>query len=230
MIFKNLHIEKVEAPEVTKDNITMSFIASTQNEDRYGDIINQENWDLSKFKKNPIILFNHNSLAMPIGKGSAEVVNGQLLIDIDFDMEDPFAAEVGRKAKAGFLNAVSVGFNPIEGIERSELPEDHFAKGEKGMYFDKAELLEVSIVTIPANGEAVAAKAYQDETINRLNKTINKLDDLIASLDLTEKSKQIEIGQKPTIEKTKKDQTDKDFVSVSELIDLFAKDIFQGEQ
>jgi len=53
-----------------------------------------------------------------------------------------------------------VGFNPIESTPRSMLPKDSPYYGKRGQYFESAELLEISVVTIPANGEAVAAKNY----------------------------------------------------------------------
>ena len=123
-------------------------------------------WDLGKYRKNPVILLNHNANALPIGKGEVDVVDGKLMVDVEFDMDDPQAAEVARKTKAGFLNAVSVGFNPIDATPRSMLEKSHPAHGQSGQYFDKAELLEISIVTIPANGEAVAAKGYDMQNRN----------------------------------------------------------------
>ena len=160
MIRRSINAERVK----TADNIdsdVLSFIASTSAEDRYGDVVSQ-NWELEAYKSNPVILLNHNSNELPIGRGVVDVVDGQLMIDIEFDMGDPKAAEVARKAKAGFLNAVSVGFNPTEIIARADLPEDHYAAGSRGNYYGRSELLEVSIVTIPANSEAVAAKSFAE--------------------------------------------------------------------
>ena len=160
MIIKKLCVERGATDQEPEDSPLMaSFIASTSAEDRYGDIISQS-WNLENYRKNPVVLFNHNAAELPVGRGSVEVVDGSLMIDIVFDKEDPRAAEIGRKVKAGFLNAVSVGFNPIEAIERSALPDGHYAKGDKGTFFKSAELLEVSVVTIPANQEAVAAKEF----------------------------------------------------------------------
>lgn len=164
MIKKSLNVVRIDAPNEAKDNtkITMSFVASTSAEDRYGDVIAQNGWDLTAYNANPIILFNHDASAMPIGKGEVDVIDGKLLIDVEFDMEDPHAAEIGRKCQAGFLNSVSVGFNAIEAVERSNLPDGHQYKSDNGLFFNKAELLEVSVVTIPANPEAnsIAAKKF----------------------------------------------------------------------
>lgn len=142
------------------------FVASTSAPDRYGDVVAQ-NWDLASYKRNPVILLNHNANALPIGKGSVDVVDGALQVDVTFDMDDPIGAEVARKTKAGFMSAVSVGFNPIVSTPRSQLPKDHAAYGTKGTYFEKAELLEVSVVTIPANGDAVSVRNFlaQDRAV-----------------------------------------------------------------
>lgn len=168
MILKKLCVEKINIlkEENNTKSLTASFIASSAAVDRYGDIIDQNGWQLENYKSNPIILFNHDATQLSIGRGEVEVVDGNLMIDIVFDSDDPRAAEIGRKVNAGFLNAVSVGFNAIEQINRDELSEDHYAYGQKGMFFPKAELLEVSIVTIPANQEAVAAKKYTRDLEN----------------------------------------------------------------
>ena len=137
-----------------KQTDRVSFVASTATPDRYGDIIDQKGWITSNYRKNPVVLLNHDSSQLPIGKGNVSIKNQQLVIDVEFDDDDPRAQEVKRKAQNGFMNAVSVGFRPLESKSRSELSSDSPYYGKRGMYYSKAELLEVSIVTIPANGEA----------------------------------------------------------------------------
>lgn len=135
------------------------FVASTSGADRYGDIIEQRGWNLDAYRRNPVVLLNHRSDSLPIGRGQVRHENGQLMIDVEFDQKDAQALEIERKARAGFIHAVSVGFNPIETISRADLPRDHYAYTDRGgKYFKSAELLEVSIVTIPANSEATLAK------------------------------------------------------------------------
>ncbi len=138
----------------------ITFVASTANPDRYGDIVDQAGWDLKAYERNPIILLNHNPQQLPIGKGKAYVKNGQLMLDVEFDKNDEVAQQVERKVRGGFINAVSVGFQPSESIARNKLPADHPYHGKSGYYFPKSELLEVSIVTIPANNEATLSKHY----------------------------------------------------------------------
>ena len=159
MQYKSIDAEIVKGAEGERKNL-VSFIASTASPDRYGDVINQKGWSLAKYRKNPVILLNHNANQLPIGRGEVDVIDGKLMVDIEFDVEDPIGAEVARKTKDGFMSAVSVGFNPIESTPRSMLSKDNPYYASRGEYFERAELLEISIVTIPANGEAVAAKNF----------------------------------------------------------------------
>ena len=173
---KYTYIMKRTEPASSKKE-KVSFVASSATPDRYGDIIDQKGWILKNYKKNPVVLLNHDSNQLPIGKGNVYIRNDQLTIDVEFDSEDPRAKEVERKAKKGFMNAVSVGFRPLESKSRSELPTDHKYYGQRGMYYSKAELLEVSIVTIPANGEATMLEqkfynAMREEILREVKEVI----------------------------------------------------------
>ena len=180
---KYTYIMKRTEPTSSKKE-KVSFVASSATPDRYGDIIDQKGWILDNYKKNPVVLLNHDSNQLPIGKGNVYIRNDQLTIDVEFDSEDPRAKEVERKAKKGFMNAVSVGFRPLESKSRSELPTDHKYYGQRGMYYSKAELLEVSIVTIPANGEATMLEqkfynAIKEEILKEVKEVIQ--DNLIVN-------------------------------------------------
>ena len=158
MQFKNFQL--AEQKKISKDG-PVTFVASTATPDRYDDIVDQKGWDLRAFHRNPVILFNHNPNQMPIGKGKAYLKDGALMIDVEFDKNDPDAQKIESKVRGGFINAVSVGFQPTETIPRSRLSAESPYYGKTGMYFPKSELLEVSIVTIPANNEATLAKNFQ---------------------------------------------------------------------
>tara|TARA_Y100001963_G_scaffold149722_1_gene229642 strand:+ start:1990 stop:3228 length:1239 start_codon:yes stop_codon:yes gene_type:complete len=161
MMIKKLNVKRVTKEEDGEDNgigesgsLVLSYIASTDAVDRYGDIVEQQ-WELDGYQKNPVVLFNHRQDSLPIGKAkNIKVENNQLMIDIEFDMEDSEAARIARKAKNGFLNAVSVGFQPLDFTPRAELPKDNKSYAEIGNIYHKSELLEVSIVTVPANSSA----------------------------------------------------------------------------
>ena len=170
MIKKDLECIRVK----TAMEKSSTFVASSDNVDRMGDVINQSGWKLDAYEKNPVILFNHDSRALPIGRGSVDVIDGKLMIDVTFDDKDEFAQQVKSKVDGGFLNAVSVGFNPIKAYDRNSLPIESKYFGERGTYFESAELLEVSIVTIPANGEATAAKSMDADALDHFARLVSK--------------------------------------------------------
>tara|TARA_R100000353_G_scaffold80739_1_gene60836 strand:+ start:948 stop:1748 length:801 start_codon:yes stop_codon:yes gene_type:complete len=181
------------------DPAKVSFVASTSNPDRYGDIIDQDGWSLDAYRQNPIVLLNHDSSQLPIARGHVEVKNNQLVIDVEFDMDDPRGAEVARKTQKGFMNAVSVGFQPLQSALRAELPADNPYHAKSGQYFKSAELLEVSIVTIPANGEATMI------TQKQFNEFKSTMIDEIRSIIRSEIADQPELKIKHILEISEED-------------------------
>ena len=157
-----MHFKNFQAKQTTQDK-PIKFVASTASPDRYGDVVDQKGWDLRAYNRNPVVLFNHNPAQMPIGKGKAYVENEQLMLEVEFDQKDDMAKTIEQKVRDGFINAVSVGFQPSKTIARSSLPTDHPYHGKSGQYFQASELLEVSIVTIPANNEATLSKQFSRE-------------------------------------------------------------------
>ena len=149
--------------EQATDGKPIKFVASTAKPDRYGDVVDQKGWDLRAYNRNPVVLFNHNPAQMPIGKGKAYVENEQLMLEVEFDQKDEMAKTIEQKVRDGYINAVSVGFQPSKTIARASLPPDHPYYGKSGSYFQASELLEVSIVTIPANNEATLSKQFSRE-------------------------------------------------------------------
>lgn len=157
---------------------TVTFIASTDRKDRHGTVVNQKGWDLTDFNANPIIGYQHDvygggmcTKADPddvIGTGRAYVENGQLLVDVTFETEDvnPKAEKIFKKVKAGSLRAVSVGFLPIG---KGKYGEGNQAKGapDETFFFEGQQLLELSIVNIPSNADALK-KNLGDQTANAL--------------------------------------------------------------
>lgn len=142
----------VRAVSDTTEGLLTGVVGSTAAVDRYGEVIDQNTWDLKHFKKNPVILWAHNLTLgedrPPIGKATkVKVENDALQFDIQFDMADPFAADIFRKYKEGFLSAFSVGFIPHK-IQRSD------SNDTPPVLMDN-ELLELSAVPVPANPEAL---------------------------------------------------------------------------
>ena len=133
-----------DRPEEKTDGLT-TVVASEQSEDRYGDIILVDGWELSNFKRNPVFLFTHNHAIAPIGTVPKVWPDGkQLLASVEWDDLDEFAAFIHGKYDREVMRAVSVGFRALE-----------FENREKGVEFKRQELLELSAVPIPAHPAAL---------------------------------------------------------------------------
>lgn len=129
-----------------------SFVFSDQSIDRAGDRIFADGWRLENYRRNPVALFGHDATALPIGKSpNVKIAGSQLLGTILFappELSD-FAHRCFGMVKGGFLSCVSVGFRPI----RWEWAKD--ATRPMGINFIEQELLEISVVPIPANARAL---------------------------------------------------------------------------
>lgn len=137
------------------DQNTFRFTCSDGSVDLAGDTIKQSGWtNIKEFEaKNAVGLWAHDSSAPPIGRWkNMAVVGGKLKGDLEFITEDiyPFAATLARMVRGKFLNAVSVGFVPVE-YEFSSDKDRPF-----GLNFIKQMLLEVSLCPVPCNQNALA--------------------------------------------------------------------------
>ncbi|MBI4764664.1 MAG: HK97 family phage prohead protease [Deltaproteobacteria bacterium] len=132
----------------------LEFIASTAQVDRYGDIIEVEGWELDNWLKVPVILYGHDYGGFPIGQGISAIKDPLrgLVIQAKFATaaENPDADIAYRLALGGYIRAVSVGFIDLE---REPLLDNE--GNRTGWRFKRAELLEVSLVAVPANPGAL---------------------------------------------------------------------------
>lgn len=144
---------QIKAQITEKADDSFTAVASSEIEDRQGEVVAQAGWDLKNFKKNPILLYMHDH-TKPLGKatrvwmdksGAKPVLKFKGMIST--------ATDYGKAAKQlmeeGILNSFSVGFRALE---------------LDGNVITKAELFEISLVSVPANPEArlLAAKSLQD--------------------------------------------------------------------
>jgi Caudovirus prohead serine protease len=147
---------------VDDTNRTIEFAASTETPDRYGDVIRVDGWQLDNFQKNPVFLWAHRSEDPPIGRiiSATKDMSGTptLVETVQFASPDvyPFADTVYKLYKAGFMNAVSVGFLPLQYEPLMTRPEDEeSAPFQSGWDYTTVEQLELSAVPVPANPEAL---------------------------------------------------------------------------
>lgn len=139
------------------------FIISTSKVNSYGTRVLTSGISTVQFEKNPVLLYMHrrdhtwaNDSTMVIGRVENLRIEGDELIGKPvFDLEDEFAAKVARKWDNDFLRMCSAGLEPIE---FSSSPE-HVEQGQTRATITKSKLIEVSIVDIGANDDAL--KLYE---------------------------------------------------------------------
>lgn len=180
-------LDYIEA-EITKTSDgSFVAIASTNSVDRHGEVVDNNGWDLKAYKKSPVILWAHDHTEPAIGVSKKTWVEGtgkkaKLMIQ-------PMLHDVTEKARAvkqliemGVIKALSVGFKPLESADN--------------ITFDKNELLEVSVVNVPANADAMMlayktlkTSGFKDKTIKEVGihteliDKLTKMDDRINELE-----------------------------------------------
>lgn len=122
---------------------------STKSIDRDNDTIDPMGYQIDNYQKNPVVLWVHDYRGLPVAS-AVEIIRDELKMSaVDQFIERdiyPFADTVYQMVTGGYLNASSVGFRPIKRA---------FDEERRGFDFMEQELLEHSIVPVPANPEAL---------------------------------------------------------------------------
>lgn len=144
-------MQDVEVKAVGDHEIEM--VGSTASIDRDNEVLSIEGWDLKNYKKNPVVLEAHNYWEPAIGRAKVRIEDKKMIFKIEFPPEGVYPrADLFRKLyKLGFMKASSVGFIPSEYKLGN-------GNDEPRRTFLKQELTEISLVTVPANPEALLSE------------------------------------------------------------------------
>jgi hypothetical protein len=119
--------------------------------------------DTEQYRRNPVLLWMHRRPTreegniLPIGRIENLRVDGDNLTGTPvFDDTDEFAQKIKAKWEAGFLRMASAGLDPLELSSDPSLLVD----GQRKATVVRSKLIEVSIVDIGANDDAIAL--YRD--------------------------------------------------------------------
>ncbi len=165
----------VDTGSVSKDAVDegkmcATFVITTNDSDRVGDVVEPMGIDLKNFRSNPIAYFAHQGYIWPVGRWEDD--EGRCTIKLERNRATGTVyffkdrqTEAGMMALQTFLliqqrilRACSIGFNPItEPIPRSP-NEDNPNSLQTGFVFPRIDLLEVSIVGIPCNPTATLVR------------------------------------------------------------------------
>jgi len=115
---------------------------------RDGMVLEISGLDLSNYKRNPVVLWNHGEDptrgGVPIGTTERLMKrNGKLLASVRF-AKDRFSGGIQRKVENGVVNAASIGWNTIEADRRAKPPR-----------ITRSEMTEFSFVPVGADTNAL---------------------------------------------------------------------------
>lgn len=161
-------IKKIFSNEVRKEiqsdgKEVFWFKVTSEVIDRQNEIVKATSYNIDKFMENPVMFFQHNSFDLPIGLWvDYKIEKNELYLAGWFhQLTDEEGNELSKTVKdyveKGILKATSIGFQNINShIERID--------NKNIKVYDEIDLIEVSIVTIGANPDALA-KMLNNEDI-----------------------------------------------------------------
>lgn len=135
------------------DDVVIEGYANKRIVDSMGDLVEPGGVDLSRYKRNPIIFYNHDRY-LPVGKATdIQVKDDGLWIKVVISKsKDAIVSLVRDMVREGILKTFSIGFQPMD--------ETRAESGDHNV-ITKWMLHEVSVVTLPANVESEFALAKQ---------------------------------------------------------------------
>lgn len=132
---------------------TFTFTLSTADVDRDRDVIDQDGIDIAAYRKNPVVMWAHDSNTPPVARmKSIFWRRGALMGAAEFPEKGtfPLADTLHDLIAGGFLRAMSIGFLPVEWS---------YDQDRGGFNFLKTELMEVSLVPVPSNRDCLMQAA-----------------------------------------------------------------------
>lgn len=117
----------------------------------YGYRVLTKGVDITQYERNPILLYMHNrGKAIGLIK-DIKKENGEITGELAFDEATELSTQCKKQWDFGSLRMVSIGFEVIETSEAAEL----IVPGQRYATVTKARLIEVSLVDIGANNDAI---------------------------------------------------------------------------
>ena len=149
---------------------TVTAKISTTSIDRDGEVLLPSGIDLKDFRKNPVVLLNHDQGGLPVGRAlSVKRQSDGIIAEVQFAERPaghPSSVEwipdtVFNLFQQGILKAFSVGFIPLEMREPTDKDIKKFGDDVRNV-ITKWSLLEFSVVNVPANQDALVMQVAKN--------------------------------------------------------------------
>lgn len=170
--FSACQAAKVEAKDPSKMSATFTVVTRGKAPNRHGNMVqiadgpNGRGMTIEDWTANPVVLFDHGmGLSMPIGTAMKDgelywqASKNRAVSTVFFSQSLPEAAAIYALIDEGILRAASVQFIPTKAMRLSykpeKLPDGVQTLDYVGMDFVESQLLEWSVVAIPADPGAL---------------------------------------------------------------------------
>lgn len=144
-----------------------TFVLHDETVNTYGFRMLTSGADLTEFRKNPVMLLNHNDWSLPIGRWeNIRVEGGRILADAVFDLLDKRelgGEAISSKVDRDFLRMASVGAWAPEEVSDDPL---YMMPGQTRPTVTRWKVREASIVTIGSNHNALAFYDKEGELVD----------------------------------------------------------------
>lgn len=127
----------------------------------YGFRVLTDGMDISQFRRNPVLLHMHTRSVVVGHMENVRKEGDEVLGDIIFDEVTELSRQLKAQFEAGSLRMVSAGLEPLEWSEDRAM----LVEGQTRATVTKSRLIEVSVVDIGSNDDAIAL-FHNGETIN----------------------------------------------------------------
>jgi HK97 family phage prohead protease len=149
----------ISKPDLDTGRMSARFIFASSSLDRVGDVLNVAGIDTTAHQQNPVVLWDHgNWFADPIGRTVDPAGNYTVEIAGDKAYQTTFflPTELGEQyyslVEMGGINCNSIGYRATKKRQNSA----------GGFFLDEVELVEISLVAVPANADCIRAALSRD--------------------------------------------------------------------
>lgn len=197
---KQYNVDDLTIDEASREVVA---VISTDSVDRDGEVVLPRGLSKQNYGGNPVVLWGHNYDLPPIGvtrwikPDGVKADRSRLIAKYYLSDKTQLARDVFSLLQEGCLRAHSIGFqvSKCSPPTKSEVDMRPDWSGCKNV-IRSWELLEFSVVSVPANPEALAlavAKGYHPDTLkclgfnnSELNESIEKVEELIERVERIE--------------------------------------------
>ncbi len=167
---------------VNQEDRTAELVISSGDIDRYGEIVDPKAFDretVDAFMANPVMLAGHRHIGSAgeptiVGHWLSFKREGNLTVGVAKLATTPLAKDYWQLILDGSLRACSIGFM----VREWEMREVGSGKNKMRVrVFTKIELIEISLVAVPANREALMKAAGFDAMTGLKSATDSEADD-----------------------------------------------------